>query len=74
MAGLKTESRHLKLFYEFTAFIRCMKATFYRQDFQKFLMCLLIKRLDRAFGPKHVAELLKHSDKLLKHSAELLKV
>ena len=66
MEGLKTTGRYRKLCYEFGAFIRCMKAAFYRPDFQKFLMCPLIKRLDRAFVSKHAAELLKHLVELLK--------
>ena len=81
MENLKIESRYLKLCYEFRAFIRCMKAAFYRPDYQKFLMCPLIKRLGEAFVSKHAveplkcsAELLKHSGKLLKHSADLLRV
>ena len=43
-----------------------MKAAFYRPDYQKLLMCLLIKRLGQAFNSKHVAELLKHSVELLR--------
>ena len=54
------------LCYEFRAFIRFMKAAFYGPDFQKFLMCPLIKRLDRAFVSKHAAEPLKHSTELLR--------
>ena len=62
------------LCYEFRGFIRCMKAAFYRTDFQKFLMCPLIKRLGRAFVPKHAAEPLKLSAEVFKHSAEPLGV
>ena len=61
------------LCYEFMTFIRCMKAAFYRLDFQKFLMCPLNKRLGRAFVSKHAAKPLKHSAKLSKQSAEHLK-
>ena len=59
--------------YEFRTFIRCMKAAFYRPDFQNFLMCPLIKRLGRALVSKHTTEFFKHSPDLSKHSAELLK-
>ena len=38
------ESRYLKLCNEFRTFIRFMKATIYRPDYQKLLMCPLIKR------------------------------
>ena len=38
-----------ELSHKFRAFIRCMKAAFHIPDYQKFLMCPLIKRLDRAF-------------------------
>ena len=58
---------------EFRAVIKCMKAAFYRPDYQKLLMCLLMKRLGRAVVSKHAAEPLKRSAELLKHSAELLK-
>ena len=34
MEDFKTESRYLNLCYEFRAFIRCMKAAFYRPDFK----------------------------------------
>ena len=74
MENFKIESRYLKLCYEFRAFIRRMKAAFYRPDYQKFLMCLLIKRLGQEFISKHVAKPLKRSTELLKHSAELLTV
>ena len=80
MENFKIESRYLKLCYEFKAFIRCMKGAFYRPDYQKFLMCPLLKRFGRAFVSKHAAkplkasaELFKHSTQLLKHSAELLR-
>ena len=72
MENFKTESKYLKLCYEFRA-SRCMKAAFYRPDYQKFLMCPLIKRVDWAFLPKNAVESLKCSVELLKHSAELLK-
>ena len=45
MENFKTESKYLKLCYEFRVVIRCMKAAFYRPDYQKILMCPLIKRL-----------------------------
>ena len=31
------DGRYLMLYYEFRAFIRCMKAAFYRPDFQEFV-------------------------------------
>ena len=68
MKDVITESRCLKFLF------RCMKAAFLKSNFQKFLMCLLIKRLSRASISKHSVEPLKHSSELLKHSAELLKV
>ena len=81
MENFKIESRYLKLCNELRAVIRSMKAAFYRPDYQKLLMCPLIKRLGWAFVLKHaakplkgLAELLKHSTELLKHSAELLRV
>ena len=61
MENFKIESRYLRLCYEFRAVIKCMKAAFYRPDYQKFLMCSLIKRLGRVFASKHAAEPLKHS-------------
>ena len=61
MENFKIESRYLKLCYEFKAFIKCMKAAFYRPDYQKFLMCLLIKRLGQTFVSKHAAGPLKRS-------------
>ena len=74
MENFKTESRYLKPCYEFRACIRCMKVAFYRPDYQKFLMCPLIKRLGQAFASKNAAEPLKRLVELLKHSAELLRV
>ena len=81
MENFTIESRYLKLCNEFKTVIRFMKTVFYRPDYEKLLMCPLIKRLGRAFVSKHVteplkhsAELLKHLAKLLKHSAELLRV
>ena len=81
MENFKIESRYLKLCDVFRAVIRCMRAAFYRPDYQKFLMCPLIKRLGPAFVSKLAAKLLKHSaeplqhlDELFKHSAELLRV
>ena len=50
MENFKIESRYLKFCYEFKAFIRCIKVAFYRPDYQKFLMCPLIKRLGQAFS------------------------
>ena len=73
MENFKIESCYLKLHNEFRAVIRCMKAAFYRPDYQKLLMCPLIKRLGRVFVLKHAAEPLKGSADLLKHSAELLR-
>ena len=49
MENFKIGSSYLKLCYKFKAPIRCMKATFYRPDYQKFLMCSLNQRLRRAF-------------------------
>ena len=66
MKSFKIESKCLKLYYEFRAFIRCMKAAFSRSNFQKFLMCLLIKKLNRLIASKHVAQPLKHSAGLLR--------
>ena len=74
MENFKIESRYLKLCNEFMAVIRCIKAAFYRSDYQKLLMCLLLKRLGRAFVSKHAVEPLKGSAELLKHSAELFRV
>ena len=74
MEIFKIENRYLKHCYEFRAFIRCMKIAFYRPDYQKFLMCPLIKTLGRAFVSLNGAEPLKRSAKLLKHSAEFLRV
>ena len=74
MENCKIESSYLKLYYELRAFIRYVKAAFYKPDYQKFLMCPLIKNLGRAFVSKHAAKPLKHSAELLKHSAELLRI
>ena len=49
MEKFKIESRYLKLCNECRAVIRCMKAPFYKSDYQKLLMCLLIQRPYRAF-------------------------
>ena len=49
MGHFKIESRYLKLRYDFRAFIRCIKTAWYRLGYLKFLMCLLIKRIVRAF-------------------------
>ena len=56
----------MKLCNEFRAVIKCMKPAFYKPDYQKLLMCPLIKRLNRAFVSKHAAEPLKLSAKLLR--------
>ena len=81
MENFIIESRYLKLCNEFKAVITCMKTAFYRPDYQKLLMCPMIKRPSQAFVSKHAAEsligsaeLLKHSAKLLKHSVKLLRV
>ena len=74
MENSKIESKYLKICNEFRAGIRCMKAAFYRSDYQKLLMFPLIKRFDRAFVSKHTAEPFKGSAELLKHSAELVRV
>ena len=50
MEDFTIESRYLKLCYVLRAFSRCMKDAFYRPDFQKFLMCPLIKRLSQSRG------------------------
>ena len=70
MENFTIESSYLKLCNTFRAVIRCMKAAFYRQDYQELLMCPLIKRLGGAFVSKHAAEPLKRSAELLKHSDE----
>ena len=72
MENFKIESRYLKLCYEVRAFIRCMKAAFWRPYYQKILMCPLIKRLCQAIVSKKCGRALKRSDENLKHSAELL--
>ena len=66
MENFKIGSRYLKLCNEFRAVIICMKAAFYRPDYQKLLMCPLIKRLGQAFLSKHATEPLKDSTELLK--------
>ena len=66
MENFTIESRYLEVLNEFRTIIRCMKAAFYRPDYQRLLMCLLIKRLGRAFISKHAAELLKHSAEFLR--------
>ena len=73
MVSFKIKSRYLKLCNEFRAVIRCIKAVFYRADYQKLLICPLIKRLGRAFVSKHAAAPLNGSAELLKQSAELLR-
>ena len=74
MENFTIESRYLKLSNQFRAVIRCMKAAFYRPDYQKLLMCPLIKRIGQEFVSKHAAEPLKRSAELLKHSSELLRI
>ena len=71
MENFKIERRYLKLCNEFRAVIKCMKTTFYGPEYQKLLMCPLIKRLGRAFVSKYAAKPLKGSAELLKHSAQL---
>ena len=66
MENFTIESRYLKLCNQFRTVIRFMKAAFYRPDYDKLLMCPLIKRLDRAFVSKYAAEPLQHSVKLLR--------
>ena len=63
MENFTTESRYLKL-----------KVAFDRPDYQKLLMCPLIKRLGRQFVSKHAAEPLKRWAELLKHSAGFLRI
>ena len=74
MENFAIKSRYLKLCKEFNAVPRCMKAAFYRPNYQKLLMYSLIKRLGRAFVSKHAAEPLKRSADLWKHSPELLRI
>ena len=63
---------NLKLCINFRAVIRCMRAAFYKPDYQKLLICPLIKRIGQSFVLKHAAKPMKGSAKLLKHWAELL--
>ena len=44
MENFTTENRYVELYNEVRAVIKCMKAVFYRPDYQKLLMCPLIKR------------------------------
>ena len=74
MENFTIESRYLKVCNKSRAVIRCMKAAFYRPDYQKLLLCPLIKRLSQAFASRHAAEPLKRSSELLEHSAELLRI
>ena len=74
MENFKIQSRYRKLCYRCSAFIRCMKAAFYRPDYQKFLMFPLIKRVGQAFVSKHVAEPFKFSAEILENSAKLLRI
>ena len=71
MENFTIESRYLKLCNEFRAVIRYIKAAFYRPDYQKLLMCLLIKRLGRAFVSKYAAEPSKRSAELLHKENQL---
>ena len=64
MEKFKIESRYLKLCNKFRAVIRCMKAAFYRPDYQKLLMCPLVKRLGRACVSKYATGPLKGSAEL----------
>ena len=50
-----------------------MKVAFYKPDYQKFLMCLLIKIPGWVFVSKYAAKPLKRSAELLKQLAEFLK-
>ena len=72
MEDLKTESRYLKLCYEFMVFLRFMKAAFYISDFWKFRWS---KDSTKDFISKRAAELLKTlgSAEGLKGSAKCLK-
>ena len=45
MENFKIERRYLKIYNEFRAVIRCLKAAFYRPDYQKLPMCPLIKQI-----------------------------
>ena len=81
MKNFTIGNRYVKLCNEIWAVIRCMKAAFYRPDYQKLLMCLLIKKPGYGFVSKHALKglkesikLLKPSVKLLKHSAKLLRI
>ena len=56
MENFEIENRYLKLCYKFRVFIRCMKAAFYRPNYQKFLVCPMIKRLRGAFVSRHVVK------------------
>ena len=47
MENFTIENRYLKLCNEFKTVIRFMKTVFYRPDYEKLLMCPLIKRLGR---------------------------
>ena len=60
MEDFKIESRYVNLCYKFRALIRCMEATFYSPDFQKFLMYPLIKRLGQEFLAERETEPLEH--------------
>ena len=74
MENFKIESRYQKLCYGLTAFIRYLKAVFYRTDYKEFLMCPLIKTVGQAFVSKNAAEPFKRSAGPLKHPTEHLRV
>ena len=66
MENFTLESRYLKLCNEFRAFIRFMNAAIYRPDYQKLLMCPLIKRLGRnsSFMTKTSRRAIMHRSRL----------
>ena len=74
MENSKIESRYLMLCIDFRAINRCMKAAFYRPDYQKLIMCPFIKRLSQVFVSKHAVQPLKCSAQLLKHFAKLSRI
>ena len=61
MENFTIESRYLNLCNQFRTAIRFLKGAFYRPDYQKLLMCPLIKRLGKTFISKHATEPLKYS-------------
>ena len=48
MENFKTESKYLKFCHDFRAVIRCMKAAFYRPDYQKTRSSICFKTCGRA--------------------------